>query len=98
MNQARVNNSLERSFRSFLTPDLLFLNRHRVSGFVITGNRAVDERLGLFDDPIPGNGALDRLASASYQIVIEGSSNRERLSPHQALQGLKGVIDQPTGT
>ena len=34
-----------------------------------------------------GNSALDRLANASYQIVIEGSSYRERLSPHQALLG-----------
>ena len=30
--------------------------------------------LGLFDDPILGNSALDRLANASYQIVIEGES------------------------
>jgi len=119
MNQARVDNSLERAFRSFLTPDLLILddlglhrftgqqsadlyelilNRHRASSFVITSNRAVDEWLGLFEDPILGNSALDRLANASYQIVIEGPSYRERLSPHRALLGLKGVIDQPTAT
>ena len=117
--QARVDNSLERTFRSFLSPDLLILddlglhrftvqqsadlyelilNRHRASSFVITSNRAVDEWLGLFEDPILGNSALDRLANASYQIVIEGSSYRERLSPHRALLGLKGVIDQPTAT
>ena len=39
--------------------------------------------MGLFDDPILGNSALDRLANASYQIVIEGTSYRERLSPHR---------------
>ena len=50
----------------------LILNRHRSSSFVITSNRAVDEWLSLFDDPILGNSALDRLANASYQIVIEG--------------------------
>ena len=76
MNQARADNSLERSFRSFLSPDLLILddlglhrftaqqsadlyelilNRHRASSFVITSNRAVDEWLGLFEDPILGN-------------------------------------------
>ena len=108
MNQARVDNSLERAFRSFLTPDLLILddlglhrltaqqsadlydlilNRHRASSFVITSNRAVDEWLGLFEDPILGNSALDRLANASYQIVIEGQSYRERQSPHRALIG-----------
>lgn len=40
----------------------------------------MEEWLGLFDDPILGNSALDRLANASYQIVIEGTSYRERLS------------------
>lgn len=102
--QARVDHSLEKTFRSFLTPDLLILDdlglhrlspqqstdlyeliigRHRHSSFVITSNRGVEEWLGLFDDPILGNSALDRLANASYQIVIEGTSYRERLSPHQ---------------
>ena len=95
MNQARVDNSVERTFRSFLSPDLLILgdlglhrltpqqsadiyelilNRHRESSFVITNNRAVDEWLSLFDDPILGNSTLDRLANASYQIVIKGFS------------------------
>ncbi len=74
----------------------LILNRHRVSSFVFTSNRAVEEWLSIFDDPILGNSALDRLANASYQIVIEGSSYRERLSPHRALLKAKGVIDQPT--
>ena len=109
--QARVDNSIDRTFRSFMTPDLLILddlglhgltaqqsadlyelilNRHRASSFVITSNRAVDEWLSLFDDPILGNSALDRLANASYQIVIEGASYRERLSPHRALLGAQG--------
>ena len=106
MSQARVDNSVDRTFRSFLTPDLLIiddlglhgltaqqsadlyeliLNRHRASSFVITSNRAVDEWFSLFDDLILGNSALDRLANSSYQIVIEGASYRERLSPHRAL-------------
>ena len=50
----------------------LILNRHRASRFVITSNRAVDEWLSLFDDPVLGSSALDRLANASYQIVIQG--------------------------
>ena len=111
MTQGRVDNSVDRTFRSFLTPDLLILddlglhgltaqqsadlyelilNRHRASSFIITSNRAVDEWLSLFDDPILGNSALDRLANASYQIVIEGASYRERLSPHRALSGVQG--------
>jgi len=61
----------------------LIIARHRRSSLIITSNRGVDEWLGLFDDSILGNSALDRLANASYQIVIEGTSYRERLSPHK---------------
>ena len=92
-----MDHSTDKTFRSFLAPDLLILDdlglhrmtqqqsidlyelviaRHRTASFVITSNRAVDEWLGLFDDPILGNSALDRLANASYQIVIEGASYR----------------------
>ena len=35
-----------------------------------------------------GNSALDRLANASYQIIIEGTSYRERLSPHRRKEAL----------
>ena len=65
----------------------------------MAATRAVDEWLGLFDDPILANSVLDRLANASYQIVIEGQSYRERLSPHRALlDGLDGkeVVDSLT--
>jgi DNA replication protein DnaC len=61
----------------------IIIGRHQRSSLVITSNRAIDEWLGLFDDPILGNSALDRLANASYQIVIDGASYRERLSPHR---------------
>ena len=111
MTQARVDNSLDQTFRSFLSPDLLILDdlglhkltaqqsadlyelitgRHRVSSFVITSNRAVEEWLSLFDDPILGNSALDRLANASFQIVLEGAIYRVKLSPHRKLLGGKG--------
>jgi DNA replication protein DnaC len=67
----------------------LIIARYRQSSFAITSNRAVEEWLGLFDDSILGNSALDRLANASYQIVIEGASYRERLSPHRRKEVLK---------
>ncbi len=63
----------------------LVVGRHRRSSLVVTSNRGVDEWLGLFDDPSLGNSALDRLANAAYQIVIEGESYRQRLSPHRSL-------------
>ena len=56
----------------------------------MTSNRAVEEWLSLFDDPILWNSALDRLANASFQIVIKGASYREKLSPHRKLLGAKG--------
>ena len=65
--------------------------QHRLLGQII-----VDEWLGLFDDPILGNSALDRLANASCQIVIEGDSYRQRLSPHRALLDRKEMVDPQT--
>jgi DNA replication protein DnaC len=59
----------------------LIVERHRRSSFVVTANRAVDEWLGLFDDPILGNSALDRLANGAHQLVLEGPSYRARLAP-----------------
>jgi DNA replication protein DnaC len=67
----------------------LIIARYRQSSFAITSNRAVEEWLGLFDDPILGNSALDRLANASYQITIEGVSYREKQSPHRRKEVLK---------
>ena len=50
----------------------------------------MEEWLSLFDDPILDNSVLDRLATVSYQIVIEGSSYREKLPPHRKLLGDRG--------
>ena len=64
----------------------LIIRRHRVSSCVITSNRAVEEWLRFFDDPILGNSALDRLANASYQIVIEGRKlSRKAFAPSEAV-------------
>jgi DNA replication protein DnaC len=112
MAQSRVDHTLEKTFRTFINPNLLIMDdfglqkltaqqstdlyeliiaRHRQSSFAFTSNRSVEEWLGLFDDPILGNSALDRLANASYQIVIEGSSYREKLSPHRRKEVLTAV-------
>ena len=48
---------------------------------------------GSLDDSVLGNSALDGLANTSYQVTIEGSSYRERLSPHRALIGPKEATD-----
>jgi DNA replication protein DnaC len=62
----------------------LVIERHRRSSFIFTSNRGVDEWLSLFDDPILGNSALDRLAHGAHQVVIEGSSYRAKLAPKLA--------------
>lgn len=59
----------------------LIIERHRRSSFVFTSNRAVDEWLALWDDPLLGNSALDRLANGAHQVVVEGSSYRAKLAP-----------------
>jgi DNA replication protein DnaC len=59
----------------------LIIERHRRASFIITSNRAVDEWLGLWDDPILGNSALDRLANGAHQLVLEGPSYRAKLAP-----------------
>jgi hypothetical protein len=43
--------------------------------------RSVEEWLGLFDDPILGNSALDRQANGAHRVVIEGSTYRAKLAP-----------------
>ncbi len=60
----------------------LIIERHRRASFVVTSNRAVDEWLGLFDDPLLGNSALDRLAHNAHQLVLEGPSYRAKLAPN----------------
>ena len=50
------------------------------------GNPLTPPDIQTNSGPILRNSALDRLANASYQIVIEGSSYRERLSPHLAIR------------
>lgn len=43
----------------------LIIERHRRTSFVFTSNRTVEEWVGLFDDPILANSALDRLAHSA---------------------------------
>jgi DNA replication protein DnaC len=57
------------------------LERHRRASTIVTSNRAIDEWIPLFDDPILAQSALDRLAHNAYQVVIEGDSYRKRQRP-----------------
>ena len=78
--------------QQFTDPHELSIPRHRGCKFVITSKRAVGEWLSFFYHPILGTSALNRLANASYQIVIEGANYREKLPPRK-LPGAKKNID-----
>src|SRR5581483_3360976 len=59
----------------------VLVERDRRAPTVITSNRAVDEWVALFDDPILANSALDRFAHRAHQIVMEGPSLRAAHAP-----------------
>ena len=61
----------------------VILERHRRASTILTSNRAIDEWIPLFDDPILAQSAFDRLAHNAYQVVMEGESYRKRQRPGQ---------------
>ncbi len=65
----------------------VLVERHTHASTILTSNRAVDEWVALFDDPILANSALDRFAHRAHQIVMEGPSLRAAKAPGKA----KGV-------
>ena len=71
----------------------VLVERHRRAATILTSNRAVDEWIALFDDPILANSALDRFAHRAHQIVMEGPSLRatQAPSPSRAGRRQKGV-------
>jgi DNA replication protein DnaC len=62
----------------------VLVERHRRTATIITSNRAVEEWVALFDDPILANSALDRFAHRAHQIVMEGASLRAARAPRPA--------------
>lgn len=60
------------------------IERHRRASTIVTSNRAIEEWIPLFDDPILAQSALDRLAHNAYQVVMEGESYRSRQRPGNA--------------
>lgn len=62
----------------------VIIERHRRASTIVTSNRAIEEWIPLFDDPILAQSALDRLAHNAYQIVMEGDSYRSRQRPGMA--------------
>ena len=61
----------------------IILERHRRASTIVTSNRAIEEWIPLFEDPVLAQSALDRLAHNAYQVVIEGESFRKRQRPDE---------------
>jgi DNA replication protein DnaC len=59
----------------------VIIERHRRTSTIFTSNRAVEEWIPLFEDPVLAQSALDRLAHNAYHVVLEGESYRQRLRP-----------------
>ncbi|MDE2967323.1 MAG: hypothetical protein OXS30_07565 [Chloroflexota bacterium] len=73
-----------------------FIARRYTDSPLVARDRDAEERLGLFDAPILGNSALDRLANVNDQIMIDSETYSQRLSPHKGLLTWKEVPDPPT--
>jgi DNA replication protein DnaC len=59
----------------------VIIERHRRASTIVTSNRAIEEWIPLFGDPILAQSALDRLAHNGHQIVMDGPSYRTRQRP-----------------
>jgi DNA replication protein DnaC len=57
------------------------VERHRAASTVVTSNRTPDEWLPMMADPLLAQSAVDRLASAAHELIIEGPSWRQRQKP-----------------
>jgi DNA replication protein DnaC len=75
----------------------VLVERDKRAATVITSNRAVDEWVALFDDPILANSALDRFAHRAHQIVMEGPSLRAARAPGAAKGGRRPTKNRPDG-
>ena len=76
------------------TSDLyeVVIERHHRASTVVTSDRDPSEWLAMMADPLLAQSAVDRLKSAAWELVIEGSSYRQREKPHLdgTDQGLSG--------
>ncbi len=59
----------------------LFLERTGRASMIVTSNRDTSEWLGMFDDVLLAQSAIDRFNNTAYDLVMEGESYRPKLKP-----------------
>jgi DNA replication protein DnaC len=59
----------------------LVVERHRSASTVVTSNREPIEWIGQMADALLAQSAIDRLQSAAYELILEGTSYRQRQKP-----------------
>src|SRR5229473_2579616 len=103
LKHARLSNTYDQELRRFLIVDDFGLDamdahesrdayeilteRHRVASIIVTSNRAPDEWLATFADPMRAQSAIDRFTSNAYDLEIESESYRSRLKPKLSTKG-----------
>jgi DNA replication protein DnaC len=73
----------------------LIIERHKRVPTIVNSNRAIEEWIPLFADPVLAQSAIDRLAHNAHQIVMEGESFRKRQGP-AARYNKRGRKRKPT--
>jgi DNA replication protein DnaC len=59
----------------------LTVARHGKKATIVTSNRTPDEWITLMSDTLLAQSAIDRLTSASHELIVEGESYRRRQRP-----------------
>src|SRR6187402_734115 len=59
----------------------LIIERTGKAATIVTNNRDTADWLAVFDDPLLGQGAVDRFKNNAYDLVVDGESYRSRLKP-----------------
>ena len=56
-------------------------SRYRQKSIILTSNRAMNDWVSIFPDPVMANAFMDRLAHNAHQIIIKGESFRKKFRP-----------------
>jgi DNA replication protein DnaC len=57
--------------------------RYRQKPIILTSNRAMNDWVAIFPDPVMANALMDRLAHNAHQIIIKGESFRKKYNKIQ---------------